>query len=134
MAPPIQKYEYYDGYPVKFYMGGDDKRYAEGMIVGCGSTEVFGLGRMWLVKVAKWVDRNEYPFSVVTVFDAWIIKEDIQFGKDAWVYCNQHMRPHSTGWCTVSVRDKTLLDAASYESAVEECKARGLELYRGDAA
>jgi len=29
----------------------------------------------------------------------------LAFGDD-WVYCNQHLRPHSTGWCSVGVRDK----------------------------
>ncbi len=32
--------------------------------------------------------------------------EELAFGKDAWVYCTQHMKPHLTGWCSVSNSDK----------------------------
>lgn len=46
-----------------------------------------------------------------------------------WVYCSQHMRPHTTGWCTVSARDKTPLAAKNYPDAEAECRARGFELY-----
>lgn len=134
MAPPIPKYEYYDGCAVKFYLGGLRDKLMEGHIVGCSTDEVFGVGRTWLVKVSKMVDRQTYPFSVVPVFDIWIVKEDLDFGKDVWVYCSQHMRPHTTGWCTVSVRDKTLLNSTSYEDAVVECEKRGFELYKGNAA
>jgi len=45
-----------------------------------------------------------------------------------WVYCAQHLRPHSTGWCTVSVRDKTPLEAIDREAAYEECRRRGLRI------
>lgn len=53
------------------------------------------------------------------------------FGRKKWVYCAQHMRPHPTGWCTVSISDKVALDSTSYEDAVAECTGRGLPLYKG---
>jgi len=28
------------------------------------------------------------------------------FGRDAWVYCTQHVKAHLTGWCSVSPNDK----------------------------
>lgn len=52
-----------------------------------------------------------------------------EFGSDAWVYCSQHMRPHRTGWCTVSNRNKIKLDAKSIEQAYAECRQKGYELY-----
>lgn len=57
-------------------------------------------------------------------------KEDARvFGEGTWVYCNQHMRPHQTGWCTVSPRNKIALAATTLEEAYAECRARGFELY-----
>lgn len=43
------------------------------------------------------------------------------FGKDAWVYCSQHMKPHPTGWCTVSPRDKIGLGVDNAKAALEKC-------------
>ena len=51
------------------------------------------------------------------------------FGEGSWVYCDQHLRPHLTGWCSVSPRNKILLDAQDEESAYAECKAKGYKLY-----
>jgi hypothetical protein len=51
------------------------------------------------------------------------------FGSNVWVYCNQHMRPHLTGWCTVHNRNKTKLDASVVGDAYEECRVRGFDLY-----
>jgi hypothetical protein len=51
------------------------------------------------------------------------------FGEGRWVYCSSHMAPHTTGWCTVSPRDKTLLDARDREAAYAECRAKGFDLY-----
>ena len=133
MAPPLPKYEYYDGRPVKFFLGGIRDKLYEGRIVGCSTEEVFGVGRTWLVKVDKMVNRVTYPFSVVPVFDIWVVKEDLDMGKDAWIYCSQHMCPHTTGWCTANVRDKTLLEATNYKDAAEECRKRGFELYSGES-
>lgn len=54
------------------------------------------------------------------------------FGRGAWVYCSQHMRPHQTGWCSVSPRDKIGLGVATSKEAYEKCEAWKLPLY--DAA
>lgn len=51
------------------------------------------------------------------------------FGEAAWVYCASHRAPHGTGWCSVHVDDKTLLQATNYKEAVEECRRRGFNLY-----
>lgn len=51
------------------------------------------------------------------------------FGEGRYVYCNQHMHPHTTGWCTVSPRNKTLLEATERDAAYAECRAKGFELY-----
>lgn len=33
--------------------------------------------------------------------------EDVKaFGRDEWVYCYEHLRPHLTGWCTVACSRK----------------------------
>lgn len=56
-------------------------------------------------------------------------EDEIAFGKDAWVYCSQHMRPHLTGWCSVSPRDKAGLGVETAEQAYEKCRAWGFELY-----
>lgn len=56
--------------------------------------------------------------------------EDVAaFGKDAWVYCNQHMRAHQTGWCSVAARDKVGLGVKTAEEAEVKCRAWGFELY-----
>jgi thiamine monophosphate synthase len=62
------------------------------------------------------------------------------FGEKAWIYCGQHRRPHVTGWCTVSVRDKVglgmRLGEANYqgeaERAAEKCRKFGLPLFVDD--
>ncbi len=51
------------------------------------------------------------------------------FGRDAWVYCSQHMRPHATGWCSVSPRDKVGLGVTDAKAAYEKCRAWGFPLY-----
>lgn len=51
------------------------------------------------------------------------------FGINKWVYCNQHMRPHLTGWCTVGVRNKILLNVSTAEEAMEKCKELKLPVY-----
>lgn len=57
-------------------------------------------------------------------------KEDVrEFGENVWIYCGQHMRPHTTGWCTVSMRHKVKLNAISADEAYAECKQKGLSLY-----
>lgn len=58
--------------------------------------------------------------------------EDYQEWGDAWVYCNQHLRPHKTGWCTVDVRDKVCLGNCdmSEEDAYKKCREWNFKLYR----
>jgi hypothetical protein len=58
-------------------------------------------------------------------------EDEKAFGTDAWVYCRQHLRPHRTGWCTVHLIDKRLLEASTLEEAVAECEAQGLKLMAG---
>lgn len=61
------------------------------------------------------------------------ITEDEQvFGKDAWVYCNQHLAAHMTGWCPISVRDKLglgLFGDSKEREAFEKCRQFGLKLH-----
>ncbi len=59
----------------------------------------------------------------------WAVEDESAFGADAWVYCNQHMRPHQTGWCGVSPRDKVGLGVTTAEAALEKCRAWGFALY-----
>lgn len=47
----------------------------------------------------------------------------------AYVYCHQHLGPHTSGWCTVSITQKTALSAQTREDAVKECREKGLKLY-----
>ncbi len=56
-------------------------------------------------------------------------EDERTFGVDAWVYCAQHLRAHKTGWCTVSNRDKTKLEATTEKDAAEECRRRGFKLF-----
>lgn len=55
--------------------------------------------------------------------------EDLVFGEGRWVYCTQHVNPHTTGWCTVPAREKILLDATERGEAVAECRQKGYRLY-----
>ena len=59
------------------------------------------------------------------------------FGKDAWIYCGQHLRPHKTGWCTVDVQmDKLGLGPLPGDHreqqrlAYAKCRSLGLCLYQ----
>lgn len=51
------------------------------------------------------------------------------FGEDVIVYCDQHLAPHYTGWCTVGASHKTKLKATTMEEAGKECRLRGFRLY-----
>lgn len=53
-------------------------------------------------------------------------EDEIEFGRGKWIYCAQHMRHHMTGWCTVSNRDKTALDANNEEEAYKARRQRNL--------
>ena len=45
-----------------------------------------------------------------------------------YVYCASHLRPHSTGWCTVDPSNKIRLAATNYDDAAEECDRLGLHI------
>lgn len=58
--------------------------------------------------------------------------EDEIFGD--WVYCRQHLRPHETGWCTVSNDDKLGLGIEgktidSQRKAYAKCRRMELPIY-----
>lgn len=48
-----------------------------------------------------------------------------------FVYCKQHVGPHSTGWCTVSASDKIPLQAETLGEAYAEVEAMGLKIFEG---
>jgi hypothetical protein len=51
-----------------------------------------------------------------------------------WVYCRQHRRPHTTGWCTVGLWDKLGLGILgpntdeNREAAARKCRDFGLPM------
>jgi len=53
------------------------------------------------------------------------------FGKEVWVYCNQHLAAHKTGWCGVHSRDKVGLGVMSREEADNKVADWGFEVYQG---
>ena len=54
--------------------------------------------------------------------------EDVVFG-DQLIYCRQHLKVHTTGWCGVSNRDKVGLGTKDHKEAVEKCRDWGFTLY-----
>lgn len=47
--------------------------------------------------------------------------EDVKaFGRDEWVYCYEHLRPHLTGWCTVACSRKVGLGIHGRTQEAEE--------------
>lgn len=57
-------------------------------------------------------------------------EDETEFGAGAWVYCSQHLRPHTTGWCSVHNRHKRKLEATDREAALAECRAQGLRIFQ----
>lgn len=55
--------------------------------------------------------------------------DELRFGADKWVYCKAHVRPHTTGWCTVPHNQKVLLNSTNYYDARNEAKTLGFEIY-----
>jgi hypothetical protein len=49
---------------------------------------------------------------------------------DTLIYCNQHLKVHKTGWCSVSVRDKVGLGTKDHKEAVEKCREWGFRLHQ----
>ena len=55
--------------------------------------------------------------------------EDVKvFGESRWVYCESHVRPHLTGWCTVCSSKKRLLTAVSRDEAYKEARSLGFSI------
>lgn len=58
------------------------------------------------------------------------IEDDVLvYGSSVLVYCTKHLRPHSTGWCSVPPSGKVKLDALTVEEAYAECRSKGFALY-----
>lgn len=73
-----------------------------------------------------------YYISIVSKRDDTMctMTEDAKvFGEGKFVYCESHVNVHSTGWCTVPVREKRALWATTHEEAVAEARALGLPIY-----
>lgn len=60
------------------------------------------------------------------------VTDHFVFGINRFVYCDQHLNPHLTGWCSVSHRNKVDLGVETLEEAYEKCKRLGLKLYEGN--
>ena len=56
--------------------------------------------------------------------------EDYKKWGDAWVYCDQHLRVHKTGWCGVGTHNKVFLcpGDTSQEEATQKAIDRGFKL------
>jgi hypothetical protein len=54
-------------------------------------------------------------------------EDEKAFGRNRLVYCKQHLRPHSTGWCSVHNGEKVALDAVDPKGAYEECRRKGFK-------
>ena len=51
------------------------------------------------------------------------------FGRGAWVYCRQHVKPHQTGWCSIPAYDKIGLGVTTAKEAYAKCEAWGLKIF-----
>lgn len=60
-----------------------------------------------------------------------LTEDEKEFGRKKWIYCDQHLRPHTTGWCTVPNRNKIKLDADNYTDAAAECVKHGYTIFKG---
>jgi hypothetical protein len=54
--------------------------------------------------------------------------DDTVFGTEI-VYCASHLRPHSTGWCTVDNVQKVPLVATEPAEAIKEARQLGFTIY-----
>ena len=61
-----------------------------------------------------------------------VTEDETVFGKGRWVYCKSHVRPHTTGWCTVCASNKRLLNATTSDEAYAETRALGLPIFGED--
>ena len=61
--------------------------------------------------------------------------DEQEFGRDAWVYCKDHVKPHTTGWCDIGVSHKLGLGTFTGEhaeqarQALAKCRLFGLPIY-----
>lgn len=61
-----------------------------------------------------------------------ILEDEKVFGKDAWIYCGQHLNAHQTGWCKIGIGDKLglgIVGADKDQEAIDKCLKFGLRLY-----
>lgn len=58
-----------------------------------------------------------------------MLEDQVVFGDNAWVYCDQHLSVHATGWCTLGVKHKTLMYSKHWDEAVKEARERGFVLH-----
>lgn len=56
-------------------------------------------------------------------------EDEKEFGVKTIVYCNQHLSPHYTGWCTVDNRNKIKLESIDLKSAADECRKKDYKLF-----
>jgi len=69
---------------------------------------------------------------LATLIDMPLMDEELDvqaFGRDQWVYCRQHVKPHETGWCSVGVYDKIGLGVQTADEAYAKCEAWGLPIF-----
>lgn len=57
--------------------------------------------------------------------------EDFQVFGEGFVYCFEHVNPHSTGWCTVPVHRKVGLGVKTHAEAIQKCQQLGFKLFSG---
>jgi hypothetical protein len=58
--------------------------------------------------------------------------DELVFGKDAWVYCYDHCKPHMTGWCGIGVSHKLglgLVGRSEEQNAYDKCELFNLRIY-----
>ena len=58
-----------------------------------------------------------------------MLEDQVMFGDNAWVYCDQHLAVHATGWCTLGAKHKTRMLATEWKDAVKEARDRGFILH-----
>ena len=67
--------------------------------------------------------------------DKAVTEDEQEFGRDAWVYCKDHVKPHQTGWCDIGVSHKLSLGTFKGEHAEQarqafaKCRLFGLPIY-----
>lgn len=80
---------------------------------------------------------RERLIAVVAFINSPVSDEQLDvaaFGRDAWVYCREHVKPHQAGWCSVAVYDKIGLGVATAKEAYAKCEAWGLKIHDPNAS